>query len=160
MKAWVVRGGRKGEGIGEALDRCSLTVGFGIPQKLTDELTWKEVRGLFQKEGRDKTPGTITKWTNEMWDFRHVIQVSDYIVLPYPHRSGRRGLIAIGRITGEYEHRPESALGSMHVRKVEWINRIVRRSGVSSALENSIRQRKTVSNISEHIEEISGLVEE
>ncbi len=160
MNAWVVRGGRGGEGIGEALDRCSLTVGFGITQKITDELTWEDVWNLFREERSDKTPGTITNWTNEMWDFRHVMQIDDYVIMPHPHRSGRRGLIAIGRITGEYEHRPESALGFMHVRKVEWTNKEVPRFEVSSPFENSIRRRKTVSNISEHIEEISELLGE
>lgn len=160
MKAWVVRAGRKGEGIEEALQSSTLAVGFRIEPELKPEVTCEEVWNLFREERPEVSCGTITKWTNEIWDFRHTMQVGDYIAMPYPHRSGTRGFLAIGRIDGEYKHRAESDRGFMHTRKVEWINKIVPRSGVSSAFESSIRQRKTVSNVSEHIEEILELLEQ
>ena len=160
MNAWVVRGGRDGEGIGEALERARLAVGFRIKPELTEDLTCDDVWDLFRKEKPKKTPGTITKWTNEMWNFRHKVQVGDFVAMPHPHRSGTKGFIAIGRIVGSYEHRRESNPGLMHTRKVEWVNKMVPRSRVSHEFESSIRQRKTVTDISGNIEEISRLLEE
>ena len=158
MAIWLVRGGREGEGEKEALENCRLTVGFRIRPELTDELTWKDVWDLFQKERPDKDPGTITKWTNQMWDFRHNIQVGDSVVMPHTYKNRKWGFIAIGQIAGKYKHRPESLPGLMHGRKVEWINKRVPRSRVSIEFKDSIRKRQTVFDISDLADETASLV--
>ena len=158
MATWLVRGGREGEGALEALEHCRMTVGFRITPELTDELTWEDVWDFFLEERPDKDPGTITKWTNEMWAFRHNIQVGDFVIIPHTYRNRKWEFIAIGQIAGKYEHRPESFPGSMHGRKVEWINKRVPRSRVSNEFRNSIRKRKTVFDISDLADETASLI--
>ena len=119
MATWLVRGGREGECEKEALENCRLTVGFHIRPELTDELTRKDVWDLFREERPDKDSGTITKWTNQMWVFRHNIQVGDFVVMPHTYQNWKWAFIAIGQIAGKYKHRPESLPGSMHGRRVE-----------------------------------------
>ena len=97
MATWLVRGGREGECEKEALENCRLTVGFHIRPELTDELTRKDVWDLFREERPDRVPGTITKWTNQMWVFRHTIQVGDFVVMPHTYKNGKWAFISIGQ---------------------------------------------------------------
>ena len=158
MATWLVRGGREGECEKEALENCRLTVGFRIRPELTDELTWKDVWDLFREERLDKDSGTITKWTNQMWVFRHNIQVGDFVVMPHTYKNGTWAFIAIGQIAGKYKHRPESLPGSMHGRRVEWINKRVPPSRVSDEFRKSIGKRQPVFDISDLADEIASLI--
>lgn len=155
MTAWVVRGGRSGEFEEEALEKGLLIPGFGLAAELTGRLTWGDVRYLLQEEGPDEYKGTIIKWANEIWNFRHKIQIGDLVVMPRK----RPQTIIVGKIAGEYEYSPEAPRGCSHVRKVEWIDidRGVLRSGVSDELERLLNKRMTVYDISGHLEEIEGL---
>ena len=158
MATWLVRGGREGECEKEALENCRLTVGFHIRPELTDELTRKDVWDLFREERPDRVPGTITKWTNQMWVFRHTIQVGDFVVMPHTYKNGKWAFIAIGQIAGKYKHRPESLPGSMHGRRVEWINKRVPPSRVSDEFRKSIGKRQPVFDISDLADEIASLI--
>ena len=156
MAVWVVRGGRNGEREEEALANGRLTIGFGLTPELTDDLTFENVWELVRGGRPDRGKGTITRWTNQIWNFRHSIKIGDLIVMPLKQNE----TIAVGEMVGDYKYRPEAGPEFIHSRAVKWINKSVPRPKVSSGLEITFRKQMTVINISEHTEEIAGFLGE
>ncbi|MGL5098659.1 MAG: AAA family ATPase, partial [Fusobacteriaceae bacterium] len=50
-------------------------------------------------------------------DFKNKIQKGDIVFIS----SGNYKIRAIGKVTGEYEYKPDSNIGYSHIRKVEWL---------------------------------------
>ena len=126
-----------------------------VTSELTDELDFDALRELVKQGRPEKTKGTITKWANEVWDFKYTIKIGDFIVMPSKQEPK---FVAIGTMAGEYEYNPEALSGYAHGRKVEWVNKRVLRAKVSDSLKHTFRKQMTVHDVSDHTSEVAALI--
>jgi restriction system protein len=139
VRAWVVRGGRKGKFEQVALDD-------GIVIQVWEEIADISgisdpgtIRALVEQACPGKSAYVIRNWTGQLWRFRSEIAVGDLVVLP---RLGNR--IAIGRVTGDYEWRELPGLTGAHVRSVDWLRTDVSRTEALPDLRESLNSLLTV----------------
>lgn len=90
----------------------------------------------------DEGPYTIGNWTGQLQRFAHEIRPGDLVVLPL-----RTPEVAIGRVTGPYEHRANAPEGMRHVRRVEWLVTDLDRQEIQSDLLDSMGSLLTVFEI-------------
>ena len=107
MAVWVIREGERGQGEDFALENGLASISFGLSRSITD----------FADQNALREHLTNPRAASQLWRFAHEIQIDDMVVLPRKQPK----VVAVGRITGEYEYRPdlEGAHGS-HTRSVEW----------------------------------------
>lgn len=75
-------------------------------------------------------PGAIPVAAGQNFRFIHVLKLGDYVV----YRSKHTGKIHIGRVTGEYDYRPDIEPGYPHVRKVSWLQKVDPKKATQGAL--------------------------
>ena len=132
MAVWVVRGGKHGEREEEALENGMLTIGWNELGDLSGVQTKEDVKSTISGIKPHFTPNQLGTYTGQIWNFTRTIQTGNLVVMP---RKGQP-TIAIGKIMGEYQYRPECP-GFIHGRPVEWINREVPRDILSQDLKRS-----------------------
>jgi restriction system protein len=145
MRAWVVRAGENGERERAALEEGVLVVGWDrlTMGDLADAATRDEIRGAVAAAYPDEGPYTIGNWTGQLYRFVHEIQPGDLVVLPL-----KSWLVAVGRVTGDYEYRAEATDGMRHVRRVEWLVTDTDRQAIQSDLLDSMGSLLTVFELS------------
>lgn len=139
MRAWVVRGGRKGRFEDAALSEGVVILGWEEIPDLSSYADPYKVRMLVGETYPGKSAYVTGNWAGQLWRFRGEIAKGDLIVLP---RVGSR--LAIGCVTGGYEWRPVPGLAAAHVRKVEWLRPDVPRTAAQSDLRDSLGSLLTV----------------
>jgi restriction system protein len=115
----------------------------------------EEMRTLVEKTYPGKSAYVIGNWAGQLWRFRAEIAVGDLVVLP---RLGHR--LAIGRVTSDYEWRPDGEPPEAHVRTVQWLRTDIERSEVEPDLRDSLGSLLTVyelrrNNAAERIEALA-----
>ncbi|RSR93927.1 restriction endonuclease, partial [Streptomyces sp. WAC00469] len=145
MRAWVVRAGENGERERTALDEGLLLVGWDRLRMgdLADATTRDGIRAAVTAAYPEEGPYTVGNWAGQLHRFVHQIRPGDLVVLP-----ARSGLVAVGRVTGDYEYRPEAADGMRHARRVDWLVTDVDRQSVQSDLLDSMGSLLTVFELS------------
>ncbi|MFF5244421.1 CBS domain-containing protein [Streptosporangium sp. NPDC000095] len=151
--AWLIRGGRDGEGNEELEDRKedkALAEGLAV-------IGWRELGDIGHYVHRDdlkeevqraypkSSPGVIANWTGQLWRFSKEIQEGDLVVMP---RKRDPKKVAIGRVIGPYEYRPDEASGFRQVRRVDWIRTDLSRDVFKSDLRASTTSLLTVCGLS------------
>ncbi|CAL9561955.1 CBS domain-containing protein [Streptomyces sp. enrichment culture] len=145
MRAWVVRAGENGERERAALQDGVLVVGWDRLKMgdLADTSTRDDIRAAVAAAYPDEGPYTVGNWTGQLYRFVHEIQRGDLVVLPL-----KSLLVAIGRVTGDYEYRADATEGLRHVRRVEWLVTDLDRQSIQSDLLDSMGSLLTVFELS------------
>lgn len=130
---------------------------FSIQQDLTHKLpeNWREFNRefipVFLANNPTKTKIGAGLACGALWTICKGLSVGDLVLCPDGSGSYR-----VGEISGGYSYVPNTHL--MHRRPVKWLNVSIERSAMSEALRNSTGAIGTVSNISDHKEEIERFI--
>lgn len=130
---------------------------FGINQDLTKKLPeeWRtfnrEFIPIYLAGHPDKTKIGAGLACGALWTVSKGIQKGDIVLCP-----DGTGKYRVGEVSGSYYYEPGKIL--FHRRPVSWLNVIIDRAAMSEALRNSTGSIGTVSNITQHREEIERLI--
>ncbi len=143
MALWLVRAGKNGEQEQPALDHGFITIGWNDMPDLRGINSREEVQAELLKHQPSSTQGYLTNVGSQIWRFAKEIKKDDLVVLP----SKRQASIAIGIVTGEYEHRYDIAPGVRHLRLVKWVRTDIPRTAFEQDLLYSFGAYMTVCKI-------------
>ncbi|WEV24875.1 CBS domain-containing protein [Streptomyces sp. 71268] len=143
MRAWVVRAGENGEREKAALEEGVLIAGWWELGDLTGAATRDDIKAAVAAAYPDEGPYTVGNWTGQLFRFVHEIQPGDLVVLPQ-----KSLLVAIGRVSGDYEYRADAPDGFRHVRRIEWLVKDIDRQSIQSDLQDSMGSLLTVFELS------------
>jgi len=130
---------------------------FGIRQDLTRKLPdeWrtfnKEFIPVYLAAHPNKTKIGAGLACGALWTVSKGIQKGDVVLCP-----DGTGKYRVGEVSGDYCYEPGKIL--FHRRPVTWLNVTVDRAAMSEALRNSTGSIGTVSNITQHREELEKLI--
>jgi restriction system protein len=130
---------------------------FGISEDLSQKLPeqWRDFNKkyipIYLKDHPEKTKVSAGLACGALWTVSKGIKVSDVILCP-----DGNGYYRFGEVIGEYHYAQGQTLP--HRRKVKWLDLAVARSSLSEALQNSTGSIGTVSNVSDHRDEIEKLL--
>ncbi|MCP9619936.1 CBS domain-containing protein [Nocardia otitidiscaviarum] len=143
-RAWTVRGGWDGHREETALAEGLAIAGWSeVHPDLSPAESIDQLRTILERCYPTERRRTVDNWTHQLWRFVREMEVGDFVVMPRKYQP----VVAIGRIVGEYEHRPEARPGFMHVRKVEWLT-AVERAAIGADLRDSMGAFLTISELS------------
>ncbi|MET8429732.1 CBS domain-containing protein [Nocardia sp. NPDC004860] len=143
-RAWTVRGGWDGHREEAALTDGLAIAGWSeVHPDLSHVKSVEELRSILKRCYRSEGRRTVDNWTHQLWRFVHQMQPGDLIVMPRKYQP----VVALGKIVGDYEHRPGARPGFMHVRKVEWL-KTVERAAIGADLRDSMGSFLTISELS------------
>ena len=117
---WVVRAGSAGEDEKQVL-------GSGLAMLVFREAPFpipsdkNAIREGISDANPSRNPREVGNWVGQLDTFANVIEEGDFVVLPR-----MRPLIAVGKVTGPYEHR-EIDGELRHTRRVQWIRKDIPR---------------------------------
>ncbi|MFC7617002.1 hypothetical protein ACFQV2_29725 [Actinokineospora soli] len=143
--AWMVRAGRNGEFVDQALTDGLAIVGWTDLPDLRTCGTRQELRSLLHSVFPDRTNYVIGNWTGQLWRFSHVIAPGDLVVLPKS-----QGYYAIGEVSGPYSYRQGARPSGQHVIPVAWQRTDVSRDEFAADLRNTLGSLLTVYGITRH----------
>ncbi|MEY9847989.1 restriction system protein [Streptacidiphilus sp. BW17] len=143
VRAWTVRGGRHGEREDAALDGGLVIAGWEQLGDLTECKTIDDLGTLLRSTYPGEAPRTLENWKHQLWRFRSTMAVDDLVVMPRKYRK----VVAIGRLTGDYEFRADAPAGLRHVRGITWIRKDVDRAVVDGDLRDSMGAFLTISEL-------------
>ena len=156
MTVWVVRAGRDGQREAFALDNSVVLIGW---DELTDlsEFEWDDLRAEISNLYPEESSGTIGNWAGQAFAFVNEIENGDMVVLPLKGTP----VIAVGRISGNYQYKPDNPAGAKHVRSVQWITVDLPRLSIDDDILASLGTFRTVYRVrAENAERrISAIVE-
>jgi len=131
---------------------------FGIEQDLTGKLPdeWrvfnKEFIPVYLKKYPEKKKVAAGLACGALWTVSKGIKQGDTILSP-----NGQGSYYVGEVIGDYYYIPGQVLP--HRRKVAWSTTLISREDMSDSLRHSAGSIGTVSNISQHQEELKNLCE-
>lgn len=130
---------------------------FGINQDLTKKLPdeWrvfnKEFIPVFLAAHPDKTKIGAGLACGALWTVSKGIQKGDIVLCP-----DGMGKYRVCEVSGDYYYAPGKIL--FHRRPVTWLNVTIERAVMSEALQNSTGAIGTVSNVTQHRDEIEKMI--
>jgi restriction system protein len=127
------------------LDQGLVVVSWGL-NDLSDVRSREELIKLLEATYPDDARGRLTNWAAQLWTFLDRIQLGDLVVLPLKLTPA----IAIGRVSGAYNYRPDLPSDARHIRPVTWLHTSVPRAAVGQDLLYSLRVFLTVYELSRH----------
>lgn len=144
MAFWVARAGKNGENEERALQGGLAVIGWSEMPDLSQFPTRKALKNRFMEIWPDATPHSAGAQVGQLWAFARTIQESDWIALP----QRTTGLVAVGKVTGPYEYRPD-LVGEdcAHTRKVDWERDDLPRTTFPSDIRYSLGAARTVFSI-------------
>ena len=143
MAVWLVRAGKYGEREQLALEQKVSVIGWSELPDLSGVNTKEELEALFKQKYPDATQSSISSYVGQVWAFRDRIKSGDLVVLPVKSRP----VIAIGRITDDYQYRTDLPEDARHTRPTKWIRTDIPRSSFDQDLLYSIGAAMTVCQI-------------
>lgn len=147
-KAWVVRGGRKGEHEQYNIDHGRTTVGWADVGDIGPCASKAEVLNLLEQTYPDYIPNRRSNISSQLWSFRNRIRVGDLIVMPLKTKSG---YLQFGRVTGPYAYDAQNPDGNRRkYLPVTWNAEPVSKAGIESDLMYSLNAIMTVFSPSRH----------
>ena len=138
MAVYVVRAGRVGEGEEAAL-QGKYEIGFALVSDVNGFDNQISLRDHIQKT-HSVSVHTAAQWAGQIWRFVHDIGTDDLVVLPRKQTK----TIAVGRMSGGYEYRPDDGLIGPHTRAVEWQATDIPRANFDTDLLHSLGGNQTV----------------
>ena len=142
-QAWLIRAGRAGEREQWALRNGVSGGGFAEVADMTHATTRDAVAELVLAAYPSEKEAAIPNITGQLWALRERMNVGDLVVMPLKNSP----VLAIGRISGEYQYRqdPDPALG--HVRPVRWLATDIPRTAVKQDLLYSLGAFLTICEV-------------
>jgi restriction system protein len=116
MAVWTVKGGAKGEAEDACLTQGLIGKGGKVPD-LTSVTSRNEISALWSQAYPEMSPPQIANHVGQLWSLVKKMQKGELVVLPLK----TTGTIAVGRVTGPYQHRRDLVGLLDHVRPVEWL---------------------------------------
>ncbi len=130
---------------------------FGINQDLTGKLPneWrtfnKEFIPVFLATHPEKSKIAAGLACGALWTVSRGILKGDIVLCP-----DGTGMYRVGEVNGDYYYAPGKTL--FHRRPVTWLNVVIDRKAMSEALRNSTGSIGTVSNITQHRDDLEKLL--
>lgn len=146
-KAWLIRAGRNGEREPRALRDGAAILGWDEVGDISRYHTWNELKSAVRNAYPEVSATVVSNYTGQLWKFGTEIQFGDLVVMPLKTRADT---VAIGRISGPYEFRPDEPAGFRQVRKVDWVRTDVAWDALRPDLRASLRSLLTVCGITRH----------
>jgi restriction system protein len=126
-QAWIVRTGRNDEYEDIAFAQGLVAIGWDRLGDLTSRSSRADLTQLVTSTYQEVSQKTRDAYAAQLYAFRSLMQVGDLVVML---RSNAPEL-AVGEISGDYEF---LLAPSLHVRRVTWLRREVRRSEIGAEL--------------------------
>ena len=150
VRAWVVRAGDKGQHVKHNLQHDVVTIEWDFVGDLRNYPTKEALKRKFSRgdpkriseQSHNKSVGSQVA---KLLAFRDKIERSDIVVMPLKDRD-KNQYVAIGRVTGAYEHDAAHGPGVHHRLPVEWLAERVKKSDLGD-LEGSINSGGTLFEI-------------
>lgn len=142
MTVWLTRAGRHGAQQEFALDNNIVVHGESLPS-LTSFQTKEDLEKALQAANPNAKPRSIKSWVGQEWSFSRIIKRDDLVILPLKGSSS----IAVGKVIGHYEYKPNNPEAAKHVIPVHWIVKDLPRSRFDQDLLYSFGAISTVCQI-------------
>lgn len=142
-RAWLIRAGRSGEREDFVLENGLAGGGFREVGDLSAASSRDDVCELVRKAYPDAPDGKINNFTAQLRALRSRIAVGDLVVLPLKTTSQ----VAIGVVTGSYEHRDDPDPARRHVIPVDWRRTDIPRTAIHQDLLYSLGAFMTICEI-------------
>ncbi|MDF2916574.1 MAG: restriction endonuclease [Microbacterium sp.] len=139
-RAWVVRGGSKGESDPLFLADNLVGIGFSEWGDLASVNTREAMKAWALQVLPDAKEAAAFNYAAQAWAFRGRIERGDLVVVPLKHTQH----VAIGRVIGNYEYVPDGLGAVHHTRSVEWLRTDIPRTVIEKDLLYSIGAFSTV----------------
>lgn len=140
-RLWIVRAGSNGERELDAITQGRLMLGFSEVGNLAGLKTREAIAEHLQAVMPTAGDNRVRNFAAQLNQFVNTIAVGDLVVLPRKVTIG----VAIGEVTGGYEHHPEGL--SKHMRAVRWLNEAAPREAFAQDLRHSFGAFMTVCEI-------------
>ncbi|MET8650354.1 restriction endonuclease [Nocardia aurea] len=144
-QAWLIRAGRNGEREQRALDDNLAILGWAEIGDLSRFTTGPELKAGLREAYPEASSSALGNWAGQLWKFATAIQHGDLVVMPRKNRH-----VAIGRVSGPYEYRPDEPGDFRQVRKVEWIRTDIPWDDIRPDLRASLGSLLTVCGLTRH----------
>jgi restriction system protein len=142
MTVWTVKGGSNGE-----LEDVCLTKGLiGKRSKVSslgDVTSRDDIKQMWAKSYPDMTTKQTSAHAAQLWSLVKRIQDGELVVLPLK----TTGTIAVGRVTGPYQHRGSADDDLAHARPVEWLRSDLPRDAFDQDLLYSFGAYTTIGKV-------------
>lgn len=143
MSLWLVRAGAHGEQEQRALQHDVVTIGWNDLPDLSTIKSRAQLKDLYEKVYPEARKMRVANQVSQIWAFINRIKPGDLVVLPLKLQSA----IAIGEVTGRYQHRTDLGPDVVHVRPVKWIKTDIPRTKFDQDLLYSFGAFMTVCQI-------------
>jgi restriction system protein len=118
---WGIHAGRYGEADSLFLKKGYIALGWEkMPDLSTIVPTRDACKATLLEVEPDYKPGAVPGAGGQLYRFAHEMQVDDLVI----YRSKISRDYHLGRISGEYEYRPDVQAASPHVRRVKWLKKV------------------------------------
>ncbi|MEV0161305.1 restriction endonuclease [Nonomuraea fuscirosea] len=145
-RAWMVRGGRDGAREPRALAEGMIVVGWHEVGDLGRYATRGELAEALRNAFPTDNLNTIANWKGQLWRFATEIRRGDLVVMPLRSHPGH---LAIGNVTGPYEHRSQEPADFRQVREVTWLRRDVPLLAVKDDLRAGLSSQLTICRLAQ-----------
>jgi restriction system protein len=142
-QAWLIRAGRAGEREQWALRNSVSGGGFAEVDDMTHAATREAVAELVLAAYPNEKEGAIPNISGQLWALRDRMNVGDLVVMPLKNSP----VLAIGRVSGEYQYRQDPDPALRHVRPVDWLATDIPRTAVKQDLLYSLGAFLTICEI-------------
>ncbi len=140
-RAWVVRGGSRGEAEASNLTQGRSAIGWSEVPDLTSVTTREQVQTIVDEQYPDGSPQSRGAMTGQLWSFRNAILPGDLVALPLKTQPG---YMAVGRCTGPYFYDEAAPRWGRHVLPVDWLPEHISKDVLGLDLQASVNGAMTV----------------
>jgi len=129
MAVWTVKGGAKGEAEDTCLSAGVIGKGGKVPS-LTDVTSREDIAALWLKACPEMPTKQTSNHVGQLWSLVRKMQEGELVVLPLK----TTGTIAVGRVSGPYQFRPELEPQLRHARPIQWLKTDISRDAFDQDL--------------------------
>ncbi len=115
---------------------------------LSASLTRDELKNRIQETYKETRSASLAQQAGVLYRFLHEVELGDLIVLPLQTNPGH---VAVGWITGDYEHMPDPAFvaaDAVNTRSVEWLTQDAPVGDFDADIQGALRLQGTLRRIS------------
>jgi hypothetical protein len=148
VRVWLIRAGREGLYEELAIEQDVSVIGWSELGELSLTATREELKDAIERAGGEHRASSLASQAGQVFRFLHEVAIGDLVVLPF---LSRRGHLAVGRVTGEYQFCETGVFegtDATHTRPVEWLAKDLAYERFDPDLREAFGQQGTVSEIS------------
>lgn len=131
---WVVRAGEKGEREKLALQNNIIVVRFGNLGDLSAIQDIGHMEQYYKQVNPERKGRRSGNRIRQIWRFLREIKKGDIVAIPRKIPKSQK-VVAIGKVTGDYEYKKEYGDNGRHTRSVEWLKNIPRSEFDSNSIK-------------------------